>query len=330
MPMHDPYTSNPGLELNTTPHTEALQVIKNNEVVSRISGDVGAIDFGDIADRTREGLSKGVDALAICYYGLGAWVAEKRLRSTDNAIRSATSDEVFYDALGGLAEDVIVGEALASNPGLSPNQAVKKANMPDPPPLKRAISGMAEGQALRRKLKGSGTVNKEELIRRGIIPNDKPAPLRAPVDPENQNQLNSLVTLADRLTNIREGRKVQAKRIKMFGGTGTVAGVKTRALKSSMAKSTKRDLKAGRIDAFEALERKKARRTVVATNKPHVMVHTAHHLDELGESTLEAMDKAVDLAIERQVELTQKRTKLQRKASTRRAKQAAARVRIRT
>lgn len=233
----------------------------------------------------REYLDQASAFASVAYNGLRAKVSEVRLARAEGRTEELAQSKDFFEGLQDIAKSVITDEA-PSHP-----------NLPEAPKEKFFLERQALGQ---EEILGARAKRGYKTPR--YTPTIEKPELERPFTPKpalTKRQRQEEIKLAEKLHFIRDGRKTQAKRTKVFGKAGPVSGIDTLARKAGLSRSIERAYKNGDIDAFERSEQLRKLDTEKVVHPPEVVRKTGKKLEKTGKRTLMHLSKTVR-SIERQ------------------------------
>jgi hypothetical protein len=201
--------------------------------------------------------------------GLGEWQQGR----TESRLKKLQQAEAFYIGLRAVTESVVLGEVQ------------DYPNTPPSPPEKSFLATQAKSRWDMNDRTGpapEGAVGKPAYSR-----------LSLDVPPQTWIQRHRATKLAKDMHTIRDARKTQQRRAKVFGDAGLHSAGKTTALRFGLAATDRDAYRSGDIDAFQVLERKRQRKALSVTEAPETVTETAEMLEKLGNETVEKAEKRV-------------------------------------
>lgn len=260
--------------------------------------------------------------ISVAYNGLRATISEVRAARADSRAVEADQDAEFYAALSGPVLDVVIGEPLsgADQPTRAvPMEAVRQANMPHPPTEKNPLAKQAQSQKNIRDKRAAGSYDLPTTADRGPTMD---------VTPRTRRQRRAATRVARELHELRDARKTQARRAKIYGSSGQVSELRTAAHNIGLALGRRRAFREGTIDAFEQERRRQEARGGFVTNEPHVMEETGHQLNQSGDTLVSALGGEIQSASRRTANARRQAAAHRARAGARRHKQHQARRRL--
>lgn len=282
------------------------------------------------------------DLGSIAWHGSRARRFDTKLGDNTKGIANAEHDIDFYDAHAGVVKGVIDYDYDGWNQfsvPVVPDHEKTGANAVlrhfEVPKSKGALGRQTESQARIAHYRANPGSQPVSGLTGGRKPRVEVDASRQPGQPEprNKQQENEELRIARLVREIRDDRKTQLDRSKVFGTAIARSGRRTARAKREDKKATERAFENGSIDAYEFLDRKADRPIIQAGGRPHPIHKTKHKLDRItqgGRITRDPVERLrgkADSAEEQVTKLEEKRAELIGKQNNHRRKLAAARNR---